>query len=109
MQPCPSLDQLRQLLAEQLSECVGAPLAAHLEVCDRCQQLLEQLTDCRDTPRIGEAPPPQSLSDVNEEARAFLDRLKASDPVPTVRSEKAGSQQPAQPGDPPDPRLPDVA
>jgi serine/threonine protein kinase len=42
---CPSVDQLRNLLAEALPPQERAPLEAHVEGCPRCQQALERLTE----------------------------------------------------------------
>jgi WD40 repeat protein/serine/threonine protein kinase len=80
MDPCPSPDQLRQLLAEQLNERDASLLTDHLEACARCQLVLEQLTDCHGAEVIEGASAPRLSTDVDEETRAFLDRLKSSDP-----------------------------
>src|SRR5579871_6013657 len=95
MSPCPSLDLLRQLLAEQLNERDEASLTAHLEDCEPCQQVLEQMTDCRGTVRI--APPVRapSLNDVGAEACAFFARLKECDPARATNSEPTGPRPPA--------------
>jgi hypothetical protein len=108
MQPCPSPDQLRQILAEQLSVHDGALLAAHLEACPRCQQALEELTDYRGVTLVAGSFPPRSPRDVGEEAWRFLDRLKAHELSRTVRPDDAGIHQPPHPDDPHAADLPDV-
>jgi WD40 repeat protein/serine/threonine protein kinase len=92
MQPCPSPEQLRELLAEDGSDRDQALLAAHLETCECCQRVLEQLTDCPGAALVQDAPSPRSLTEVSDEARAFLDRLKSSDPSRADSSEPAGGR-----------------
>src|SRR5436190_2069883 len=43
MHGCPSVDQLRDLLADRLSASAEAPVAAHVETCSVCQLELETL------------------------------------------------------------------
>jgi tetratricopeptide (TPR) repeat protein len=45
MNPCPSPEQFRQLLAEQVGEAERQALEAHAESCERCQKALVSLTD----------------------------------------------------------------
>ena len=42
---CPSPDQLRRLLADELGEVQEASIGVHVESCSLCQEQLEQLTD----------------------------------------------------------------
>jgi hypothetical protein len=44
MNLCPSVEQLRRLLAEALPPPERSPLEAHVERCPDCQQVLERLT-----------------------------------------------------------------
>ncbi len=44
MNPCPAVEQLRRLLAEEVTQLERAPLEIHVEHCARCQQTLERLT-----------------------------------------------------------------
>jgi WD40 repeat protein/serine/threonine protein kinase len=44
MNPCPSLEQLRRLLADQLGLPEAESLEAHVESCPACQEALERLT-----------------------------------------------------------------
>src|SRR5271165_7488686 len=47
MQPCPTREQLEQLLAQDLGEADRAALEGHVEKCASCQRALEELTgDC---------------------------------------------------------------
>jgi hypothetical protein len=44
MNSCPSSEQLRQLLAEQLPDAQPDAIESHVEGCPACQQLLAELT-----------------------------------------------------------------
>jgi len=44
MSPCPSRQQLRQMLAGELAAAVEQGVASHVETCVPCQRLLEELT-----------------------------------------------------------------
>jgi WD40 repeat protein/tRNA A-37 threonylcarbamoyl transferase component Bud32 len=44
MNPCPSTEQLRQLLAEQLNDADRDGVETHVEGCAACQSTLEELT-----------------------------------------------------------------
>src|SRR5579871_2854384 len=92
MQTCPSVDQLRQLLSEPVSARDEAALTAHLEVCAACQQLLEQLTDCRGTALAGDAARPPSRAEASEEAWAFVDRFKGRPAASVARPPGAGDE-----------------
>jgi WD40 repeat protein len=45
MSRCPSEQQLESLLEEQLGDAESRRLSAHVAVCERCQSLLERLTE----------------------------------------------------------------
>jgi serine/threonine protein kinase len=49
MSPCPSREQFRQLLSEQLSDDLRALIERHVEACARCQQTLARLSDGDET------------------------------------------------------------
>jgi aminoglycoside phosphotransferase (APT) family kinase protein len=75
MSPCPTSDQLRQLLADRLAGPEAEAVEAHVERCAACQQALEQLTGNAQTPRVqGPASPPDS-------GAAFLRRLEQDPPT----------------------------
>jgi serine/threonine-protein kinase len=57
MTHCPTPDQLRELLAEQLTGADAETIELHLESCPRCQQVLEELTANSDL-RAGRLPAP---------------------------------------------------
>ena len=90
MSDCPSADQLGQLLAEELSPQEHAVVAAHVDRCPRCQQILETLTDTVLVPAA-----------VHEEQQAeqpgppFLHRLMAA---PLVDGDSQPAAWPAVPG-----------
>ena len=51
MNPCPTGDQLRRLLAEQLGDEERADVEAHVEGCPACQETLAELAgDAPDAP-----------------------------------------------------------
>ena len=67
MTGCPSREQLRQLLAQQLAAAEGAALEAHVEGCAACQDSLARLSDEEDT---SAPPPPSALPARTETARS---------------------------------------
>jgi WD40 repeat protein/serine/threonine protein kinase len=107
MHPCPSPNQLRRLLSDQLDDRDFSPLIDHVQACSRCQLVLEQLTDCRGPGLIGDARTARSAPDVNEEARAFLGRLKSSNPCLAPQFESGGCHGSVEDGQP-GPGLPEV-
>jgi serine/threonine protein kinase/tetratricopeptide (TPR) repeat protein len=102
MTSCPSSDKLAALLAEQLALDEVAGIEAHVEVCPRCQSLLDDLS----------GPTPQRQPDIEPPLdpassllmSAFLDRLK-SNSVIGKPGEGAWKTSDAVPG----PGLPQVA
>src|SRR4051794_32870814 len=70
MTPCPSADDLRRWLADQLAPPEAGHIEAHLEGCRACQQALEQLT----AGPAGPVPPLPGGTD-------FLRRLQAQPPT----------------------------
>ena len=50
MNPCPTRQQLQQLLAGQLPDDLERGVSAHLESCAACQQVMEQLTTFQSRP-----------------------------------------------------------
>jgi serine/threonine-protein kinase len=84
MSPCITPEQVRLLVAEQLSAAELQTLESHVEACDECQQTLARLLDdSHDVVRVdwrllrrdGPAPSPESPS-------ALLRRLKENRPIP---------------------------
>jgi serine/threonine protein kinase len=74
------LQQLQSLVEDRLSGAEEAPLAAHVETCCHCQELLEQLTSAFPLstldPRRPSSPDPEAVP--NEE---FVQRLRQTPPV----------------------------
>ncbi len=79
---CPSLNELRRLLADELAEAQETSIGTHVENCLLCQEALERLTDvATGFPRC---PPTHGDALYHPgEAEAFLCDLK-SDPPPGV-------------------------
>src|SRR5262249_40544719 len=74
MTACPPAEQLRRLLADDVTGPEYAALEAHIEACPVCQAALELLGAAnRDAARP--PPDPESLADLG-----FLDRLKGTSP-----------------------------
>ncbi len=90
MSPCPPLDQLRQLLAEQRSSPDLVALEAHVEGCAACQRALEQLIGAtefiapegRDRPTDDQTAMLSGLRPPRKESGAdFLRRLEVHPPT----------------------------
>jgi serine/threonine protein kinase/tetratricopeptide (TPR) repeat protein len=56
--PCPSTEDLRRFLGEQLGTTLHTHLSSHIDTCSSCQQALEALTqgNAYDLPGLGENP-----------------------------------------------------
>jgi WD40 repeat protein/tRNA A-37 threonylcarbamoyl transferase component Bud32 len=76
MNSCPSREQLRQLLAEQLGDADRAALESHLERCVACQESMARLSD---ETGMG-APPLPPVLPVLESDAGFVRRLGAQPP-----------------------------
>ena len=76
MNSCPSREQLRQLLAEQLGDGDRAALESHLEGCVACQESMASLSD---ETGMG-APPLPPVLPVLESDAGFVRRLGAQPP-----------------------------
>jgi serine/threonine-protein kinase len=76
MKRCPRPDELRGLLADDLSGPEAEALEAHLEGCSRCQQELERWTAAATHPDTG----PEDRLGAD---RDFLRRLQQQPPIPT--------------------------
>ncbi len=70
MNPCPSVEDLRRLLAETLPQQERTPLEAHVEGCPPCQQTLEKLTE---EPLFPEAVGPGAIPATMEGPRLKVD------------------------------------
>jgi tetratricopeptide (TPR) repeat protein len=94
MKPCPSLEQFRCLLAEQLSDADRDEIEAHVEGCDACQRTLEELLRDPTDPRggvvwkpcpnagPGRLPGAAETDSAHEPRSDFLRLLKLGSPVP---------------------------
>src|SRR5947209_11895749 len=91
MNTCPSLDELQKLLANDLAGARGEELETHIDLCDACQRVLEQLTDATglNPIRPGRSPAPADTpatllcaqdAPVATSATAFLRDLGQSPP-----------------------------
>jgi WD40 repeat protein len=81
---CPSPDQLRRLLADQLGESQEDSIGDHVEECEHCQESLERLTDADIRPG-GLSPLGGVLWDQTEVDGDFLSALKCDPPVTVCR------------------------
>src|SRR6516162_11421785 len=75
MTPCPSAEQLRDLLAHRLSAAEALPLEEHIQNCPQCQNTLERLTD------NGAGPDKEPASPSSEADADFLRRLQNLPPT----------------------------
>ena len=103
---CPSPDQLRRLLADQLGEIQETAIGEHVEGCPACQESLEHLTDATIQPERP-ASSHRDSRDSMEVDPEFLHDLK-SDPPPGVLfgEDPAGTERGPSPSRrvPPGPR-----
>jgi WD40 repeat protein len=96
---CPSRDQLRQLLVDQLSAVERTALEAHVEGCAACQESLARLSDETGT---GASPLPPPLS-VPESEAGFVRRLGELPPHGADTGSTAGEGEGPAPITFPDP------
>ncbi len=75
MSPCATKQQLERFLFDQLEPSEHLAVEAHIEQCDSCQQLLEQMTNLRDP---AESLPSNREND--ERIARLLDRVEAKGP-----------------------------
>ncbi|HEY7155656.1 MAG TPA: serine/threonine-protein kinase, partial [Gemmataceae bacterium] len=75
MTPCPSAEQLQDLLAHRLSEEETLPLEEHIQNCSQCQNTLERLTGG------GAGPDQEETSPSSEDDADFLHRLQNLPPT----------------------------
>src|SRR5262245_18982462 len=75
MNRCPSIEQLRQLLADALPGPDAQDVEAHATTCANCQQALERLAAGDSVPRQATPPPADASHD-----EAFLRQLEAAPP-----------------------------
>ncbi len=94
MNPCSTPEELERFLDNQLegSECQA--VEAHIEECDRCQQLLEQMTKGRES-----VDPSFSRRENDERIARLLERVEAKGPRPDAPDQPPvnGIQSPASP------------
>jgi serine/threonine protein kinase len=98
MNACPSSEQLRQLLAEQLSDADRDGVEAHVEGCPACQATLEELTGAL-TPG-GRRPEGEAEGCSRPEPDSgFLRRLGRRSPkAPAAHGRKGGEDTAPSPG-----------
>jgi len=89
MQTCATQDQLMRFLQDLLESPEREALAAHIDTCTRCQQLLEEMTS--DPQTAGGSLP--GHADDDQVARV-LDHVKAKGPGPIL-----AGPEPERPGD----------
>jgi tetratricopeptide (TPR) repeat protein len=97
MNACPSAEQLRRLLAEQLGEAERDGVEAHVEGCAACQGTLEELTAAL----VGEGRPGGAAEgwSRHEPDSGFLRRLGRRPPnVPAARGGKGTEDMVPSPG-----------
>ncbi|MHC5539011.1 WD40 repeat domain-containing serine/threonine protein kinase, partial [Singulisphaera rosea] len=96
IQACPTPDQLRRLLADQLGEAQDTSIGDHVERCAQCQQSLERLTasDFRPDSQLAASGVATAPVDVDQ---VFLHELKQELPLEV----SAGIRRHAQVGSPP--------
>src|SRR4051794_12040092 len=96
MNRCPPDQQLQQLLDEQLAESESASLSTHIAGCERCQVVLERLTDdaAADEPSLS-LPRARTAGAVLEPPPEFLARMRQTPPsAPSLRGD--GRAEPGQ-------------
>jgi tetratricopeptide (TPR) repeat protein len=76
MSPCPSREQLRRLLAEQLADAELRAVETHVETCPACQQTLARLSD--------------------EDAGIDYDKLRSSEPLSLPQDHADGVRRPEE-------------
>src|SRR6516165_7854086 len=86
LKTCPTPEQLRGLLAEQLGDPQDHSIGDHVEGCPLCQESLERLTDTavrpgRRPPLLG---PVRGRADVDT---GFLNALKSNPPAGVILGE----------------------
>jgi serine/threonine protein kinase/tetratricopeptide (TPR) repeat protein len=80
MRPCSKPDELQQFLDGRLGAIDGDQVAAHLDECEVCRNVLEQITS-RPAGQVGQA---RSEPASEEWVDAVLERVKARGPRPPV-------------------------
>jgi serine/threonine protein kinase len=95
MKPCSTPQQLERFLLNQLEGSESEAVEAHIEECDRCQHLLEQMTIGLDS-----AGPPVSSRANDERIGRLLEHVEARGPRPEDPDQPPfnGIQSPASPG-----------
>jgi WD40 repeat protein/serine/threonine protein kinase len=85
---CPSQDQLKNLLAENLPEPERSSIESHIEECPHCQETLVHLTD---TQELWKAPDAERTT-VSKTSEIYLERIKQHVPVAGHHEEKPNSE-----------------
>jgi hypothetical protein len=98
MNPCPSTEQLRQLLAEQLSDADRDGVETHVEGCTACQGTLEVLTGAL-APEGGRPEGGVEGCSRHEPDNGFLRRLGRRSPrAPAAHGPGGGEDSTPSPG-----------
>jgi anti-sigma factor RsiW len=90
MKPCPSAQELEQLLDEELSDAQQEALAKHVASCPSCQTTLYRLTEGADSlpsvARSGGSDHGKGAAEIPDSQAAFLAHLKESPPPSISRT-----------------------
>ena len=95
MKPCPSAQELEQLLDEELEDAQQEALAKHVGSCPSCQTTLERLTEVADSlpsvARSGGNDHGKGEAEIPDSQAAFLAHLKELPPPSISRTALNGS------------------
>src|SRR4051812_85039 len=100
MKPCPSAQELEQLLDEELSDAQQEALAKHVGSCPSCQTTLERLTEVADSlpsvTRTAGNDRGNGTAEIPDAQAAFLAHLKEF-PPPSISRIVSDASSPAKP------------
>jgi hypothetical protein len=91
MSHCPSLEELRQLLADELDAARRQAVEAHVETCSACQEALARLSNGGEeaqTPRL----PASSSTPLPASEVDFIERLKEHPPDPEQEASRPAEE-----------------
>ena len=91
MSHCPSSEELRQLLADELSAARREAVEAHVETCSACQETLARLSDACEEQQTPRSPAPSSTPLPASEAD-FIQHLKEHPPDPTEETSRPADE-----------------
>lgn len=90
MSPCPSRDQVEQLLAGEMTEQEACSLEAHIHGCKACQELIARLTEEPQTDAWRRLLRGGDAAHLTDAGKRFLEMLKDSPPPGGPSSEDHG-------------------